>query len=199
MSTGIKIRWMRTQRPVVNNLLFCFIGNRDTTLSSARAPLGQGLQTHSFRMHHIQTVKFHFCLYLFISLYCNITLTIKDSSLVAWTHTGVLLVLRLDAAQLLKAICWKAGHIMMHDVCFHKPHVCCLCFDVMSKCVHVILQAQEYWDKNQFQNTYAVCLRTIYGYALTNFSKQPAFALSIIFHHPCPLYNKSLYFFSSWI
>lgn len=94
------MRWMHTQWPPVNNLLFCFIGNRDTTLFPARTPLGQGLQAHSSRTHRIEKVKSPF----YVSLLCIITVTIKEGSLMAWTHTGVLLVRRLNASQLQKAI-----------------------------------------------------------------------------------------------
>lgn len=73
------MRWMRTQWPAVNNLLFCFIGNRDTTLFSARTPLGQGLQTHSSGLQHIGEVKSNF----YVSLLYIITPAIKEASLMA--------------------------------------------------------------------------------------------------------------------
>lgn len=83
------MRWMHAQWPAVNNLLFCFIGNRDTTLFSARTPLGQGLQAHSSRIHRIEKVKSHFYVSL---LLCIIALTIKEGSLMAWINIGVLYV-----------------------------------------------------------------------------------------------------------
>lgn len=86
---GMSTRWL-----VVNNLLFCFIGNRDTTLFSARTPLGQGLQTHSSRMHHREKTKSHFVL-----LYYAFSLTIKRHFLMAWTHIGGLLARWHDASQ----------------------------------------------------------------------------------------------------
>lgn len=66
------MRWMRTQWPAVNNLLFCFIGNRDTTLFSARTPLGQGLQTHSSRMHRIEKLKSHFSVFIYLFIYSTL-------------------------------------------------------------------------------------------------------------------------------
>lgn len=101
------MRWMHAQWPAVNNLLFCFIGNRDTTLFSARTPLGQGLQAHSSRIHRIEKVKSQFYVSL---LLCIITLTIKEGFLMAWINIGVLYVRWRDASQLLKAIWWKTGY-----------------------------------------------------------------------------------------
>ena len=70
------MRWMHTQWPAVNNLLFCFIGNRDTTLFSARTPLGQGLQTHSSTpKQRVKSPSLH------VSLLCVIATAIKDGSL----------------------------------------------------------------------------------------------------------------------
>lgn len=83
------MRWMHAQWPAVNNLLFCFIGNRHTTLFSARTPLGQGLQGHSTRIHRIEKVKSQFYVSL---LLCIITLTIKEGFLMAWINIGVLYV-----------------------------------------------------------------------------------------------------------
>ena len=58
-----------TQWPAVNNLLFCFIGNRDTTLvylfhylfpplcKSVWIPLGQGLWTHSSQTYRVRKIS----------------------------------------------------------------------------------------------------------------------------------------------
>ncbi len=83
---GIQMRWMHTQWPAVNNLLFCFIGNRDTTLFPARTPLGQGLQKHLSRMLHIEKVRYYF----YVSSLCIIILTITEKSLMAWTYSVLL-------------------------------------------------------------------------------------------------------------
>lgn len=67
------MRGMRTQWPAVNNLLFCFIANRDATLFFCEgAPIGQGLQTHSSRIRRIKEVKSS-CI-CFIYLRKNMTL-----------------------------------------------------------------------------------------------------------------------------
>lgn len=90
------MRWMHAQWPAVNNLLFCFIGNRDTTLFSARTPLGQGLPAHSSRIHHIEKVTSHFYVSLLLHI---ITLTIKEGSLMVRTSSGVVYVRWRDALQ----------------------------------------------------------------------------------------------------
>lgn len=114
------VMWgMCTQWLVVNNSLFCFIGNRDTTLFSTRTPLGQGLQTHSSRMHHREKTASHFML-----LYYVLSLTIKRHSLMAWTHTGVLLARWHDASQP-----YCESLTVMYLLCFYTPDLdafCCL-------------------------------------------------------------------------
>lgn len=50
----------------VNNLRFCFIGNRDVVVVLCyRTPLGQGLQTHLSRLHHAKEVKSQFLSYFY--------------------------------------------------------------------------------------------------------------------------------------
>lgn len=109
----------------VNNLRFCFIGNRDVVVVLCyRTPLGQGLQTHLSRLHHAEEVKSQFLFYFF-------TLKKKKNIFFQPIHKGG------------SSCCWvwrRAAAPQSHTVkgfvyqdalaCFHEPRVM-FCFDAM--------------------------------------------------------------------
>lgn len=151
VATGIQMRWMHTQWPPVNNLLFCFIGNRHNIIFCCDSPWPRSADTFIQDAPHTESgIAFY------VSLLCIITPTDKEGPLVAWTHTGVLLVGWLDASPPLKAMWWKAR----------------LCGDVLSvvsrlwrvvtlECwITRYLVAKEHWRKHLHKKHIGLCTDT---------------------------------------